>query len=222
MPRSQPRAHRLIPFVPRPRPPPPSRSLVGGGSGVSTALASGMPMQAYVAEGATALYSFTVMYPSNVSIVVTSLSGDPELFVSAVNPFPSLLNNTWASATTNVDERVWIPQSDPNYPPGIPFTLYIGVNGYNGNSTFVITATMMNSSATPVTLLDGVPQAGRAPAHDFAYYQFSLSSAQGGQQGLDVVATPRDGDVDMCVAAGWRHAPRMAWGGAWWPTCKSQ
>jgi hypothetical protein len=30
-----------------------------------------------------------------------------------------------------------------------------------------------------------------------AYYSFTLSNQAGGQQGLDVVATPRSGDVDM-------------------------
>lgn len=57
--------------------PPHPCSIVGGGTGVSTSLASGMPLQAYVSEGSSALYAFTVQYPSNVSIVVTSLSGDP-------------------------------------------------------------------------------------------------------------------------------------------------
>jgi hypothetical protein len=58
-----------------------------------------------------------------------------ELFVSVSNPFPGYLNFTWASTTTNADERLWIPTSDPFYPGWTPFTFYIGVLGYNGNAT---------------------------------------------------------------------------------------
>lgn len=74
---------------------------------------------------------------STLSLTTLNLLLPPpaELFVSAVNPFPGYLNFTWASTTTNADERIWIPTSDPFYPGWTPFTFYIGVLGYNGNAT---------------------------------------------------------------------------------------
>ncbi len=125
-----------------------SYTIVGGGASNSTSLSSGMPVQGYVAQGGSANYVFNVLYRSNVSIIVTSLSGNPQLYVSAVNPFPTASNFNWSSTTPNVDQRVWLPTNDPSYPSGANFPLYIGVAGYNTNATFMITATMMNSASS--------------------------------------------------------------------------
>lgn len=50
---------------------------MAGGPNVAVQLASGVPLQGYVAQGSTSFYAFPMPNATNVSIVVTSLSGDP-------------------------------------------------------------------------------------------------------------------------------------------------
>ena len=166
---------------------------VGGGT---VDLLDGVPVQAYVAASNFAYFKYVVAHAADVTITVTTQSGDPDLFVSALTPTPSAFNNSWSSATGNgQDEIVVMHPADAGYPAAAPFTVYIGVWAYGFvNATFIVTAKISTGNTTTTPLLDGIPAAGIAAPHSFAYYSFRLSAAVGGAQGVDFVVTPRTGE----------------------------
>ena len=120
--------------------------------------------------------------------------------MSATNPRPNTTSYTWVSATES-DEVVAIATTDPNYAPP-PASYAIGVYGYAGNVSFTVLAQMDGTNVT-AQLTDGVPQAGLAQPHNFAYFSFQLPKrfpVGVPHPGLDFAAIPVAGDCDIYVS----------------------
>ena len=164
--------------------------------GVST-LANAVAQSGYVSVGAYAYFNFTPGFTGNFTIFCTALTGDPDLYVST-SGLPSNSSYMWGSAT-DVDEVIRITTTDPKYQPP-PASYLIAVYGYSGNVSFSVLA-QMDGPNTTTALADGVPQAGIAPPHNFAYFSFQMASRYPlGNPGLDIGVIPRVGNCDVYVS----------------------
>lgn len=135
-----------------------------------------------------------------ITIAVTTISGDPDVYVSTQTAYPTQQTWTWAEATPNADEIVFIPTTDPNYvgPPNGVY--YIGVYGYGGaNATFTILANTYQPNRA-VQLLDGVPQAFAAGPHSMAYFAYNVSVGFRSLFGIDIYAVSQQGSTRVYVS----------------------
>jgi hypothetical protein len=161
-------------------------------------LTNGVSMQGYVSTGQYEYFAYQLNVPTNISIICTVLSGNPDIFVSTVNTQPSWNNYTWSSIGYG-DEVVIIRSNDPNYlaPPGI---YYISVYGDSVNTTFSIEASAITANYSTL-LRDGQPQAGAAPPHGMRHFNFIFSNSSGTlRTGVDISVAPLSGDVDLYVS----------------------
>jgi hypothetical protein len=167
-----------------------------------TSLVSGIATSGYVQQGNYAYFNYTPPVVGDFTIICTSLSGDPDMYISA-NIFsaglvPSINNYTWAQATDQ-DEVQVILQTDGNYQPP-PAWYIIAIYGYSGNTTFSVLA-RMNSNNITSQLSDGIAQAGSAPPHSMAYFTYQLRIPVGSTwSSLDFAAIPQSGDCDIYVS----------------------
>ena len=166
---------------------------------VPVQLVAGQPTAGLAPAGGYAYYSYTNAYAgAPVAFYITPLSGDPDVFVSVINPAPSWTNFTWYSAGF-ASEVITVQPTDPNY-AAPPSTYYIGVYGYYSNATFTITPLELMPQAT-IALASGQPQAGATPAgHTMAYFTFNVSSNASEVFDVDLLATPLVNDVDIYVS----------------------
>lgn len=90
--------------------------------------------------GQYAFFVYQLLIPNaNVTFTVTSISGDPDIFVSTSVQFPGW-GNGWNWAGANIgDEQITARVGDPGYKSaGNPY--YIGINAYgSANATFILT-----------------------------------------------------------------------------------
>jgi len=101
----------------------------------------------------------------DLTVTVTSLNGDPDLFISDINPTPSFANHTWAAYSYREDS-ITIPSSELT--AGV---YYISVFAFS-NCSFTIVASFKDT----VSLQDGVPQAGQVEKESMAYYTLTVPS----------------------------------------------
>jgi len=169
-----------------------------------TSLVSGIAASGLVQQGYYAYFNFTPSFQGDFTIYVTSISGDPDMYIS-VNQFtagvvPSVNNYVWAQATDQ-DEVQVIKTTDTNYRPP-PSWYIIGVYGYSGNTSFSILAQMNGNNITS-QLSDGVAQAGIAAPHSMAYFTFQLPRQFPigyPFMGVDFAAIPQSGDCDIYIS----------------------
>ena len=72
----------------------------------------------------------------NIQVSVAPSEGDPDLFISATKPQPTLVDSTWLSKTKG-GETITLPSNHADFPPGAR-TLYIGVRSRQNRCTFTI------------------------------------------------------------------------------------
>lgn len=164
--------------------------LVGAGKNIQ--LANGKSYQASLARGQVAYFVARVPSPGmDLLVAVTPINGDPDLYVSSVNPYPNGTYGSynWSSSVTGADGI-----SVHNAAPGL---YYIGVVAYS-TSRFSIAAYTVYENATnvPIQLADGVPQSGMLGSGDIAYYQYTLDQPQ---PELTISTTKTLGDPDIFV-----------------------
>lgn len=110
----------------------------------------------------------------DLRITVTTISGDPDIYVAVYNPnaplfVPTQTNYTWMSAAWGND-ALNISHNSPQYQA--PATYIIGVYGFQ-TSQFVIVAT--TTADAVITAADGIPQVCvcvavcEPPCADFAF-----------------------------------------------------
>ena len=78
----------------------------------------------------------------NIRLIVTATSGDPDLFVSATRPNPTLVDSTWLSKKIG-GETITLPSNHPDFPPGTR-TLYFGVGSRKGIATFSVSVDILD------------------------------------------------------------------------------
>jgi len=163
------------------------------------ALQEGTPQQAQIVEsGGYAYFRFSVdERESSVVVVVTPLSGDPDLYASFNLTRPEARSADTFSSLTIGGDTLRISHYDRRFCPGgdaAPCELYIGVHAFSGNSSFTILATQANETA--IALLDGVPQQASLEVHDWQYYTFGVSDLPAH---VRIAVTPSNGDPDIYI-----------------------
>jgi hypothetical protein len=139
-----------------------AQSLVSLSDGVSVP-------NVHVAANKTVNFMYSAVSNTNdITVTITTLTGDPDLVGSFIYAYPSCIftpsgyevcsNFTYLQNQAG-DETLVVPAS--SIPTSLPARLYLGVFGFT-DSTFSIVVTQNNGSvADRVYLLDGMPQAGR-------------------------------------------------------------
>jgi len=125
-------------------------------------LFSGQPKRFEVREGEIRYFQFTVARMANLDIIVTPLTGDPDLYVSLNNKKPNFDDHQWSSVgVTQRYEHVEIAGDDPARPNNIPELQFYMAVVANSATTFSIVAKAHAPGAkTDIQLIDGIPQAG--------------------------------------------------------------
>jgi hypothetical protein len=168
------------------------RLLVSSSKG-SVQLTEGVPQADTVARGEMKYFEFPLSQlttAEDLSIVVTSLGGDPDLYVSLTNAHPNrtIPSSYDYSATIYGGDTVVVSATRIQ---GLAGMIYIGVFGYRA-ATFTVTV----SGNNPITLADGVPQYGFVAGGGTRYYTLQTGLTT---HDITITATPRDGDVDIYV-----------------------
>ena len=146
-----------------------SNSTSGGVTQLTNAL------QAYTFTGAegSSRYFYLELQPSStprtMSITLTSITGDADLYVVHSNSSTTLYANeslfNWASYRTDAVDLIPIPNALPGF-------YYLTVASFT-NCTYRLLATIYDK--TPLD--DGIPQSGVVAQDAFSYFTFTLSKA---------------------------------------------
>ena len=100
-------------------------------------------------------YRYTLTNYLPVSIAVTPLTGDPDLFVSTIVTKPNMTNFQWRSNGFGNEVVSISPAQLASC--ALPCNIYISVLGWGAGATFTISAT----SSTFTTLVSGNPVVGK-------------------------------------------------------------
>lgn len=164
-----------------------------------TRLVDGVPQRGWTDEGHSQYFAFDLRLPkAALSIVVSPLTGgDPDLFVSTTEPYPSSETHTWSSMAYGAD-AVNIDYKDPNYKVGL---YYISVYGWR-NTTFSILASVTdlsrNDTSDYIALINGQPQIGFLEERGRSkHYMFIMSGTV--RRDVTFTVTPRYGDPDLYI-----------------------
>jgi hypothetical protein len=125
-------------------------------------------------------------------IILTPLSGDPDLFVSAKTMRPLMDNFTWRSSAYGADTLTIAPISQPSV-ACTDCIYYIGVYGYQASS-FSIIATLAN---VMIRLTEGHGISDRVESKTWNYYAFSNYYRD--THDLKVIVTPSSGDSAVYI-----------------------
>eukprot|EP00161_Ancyromonas_sigmoides_P005926 TRINITY_DN1671_c0_g1_i2.p1 TRINITY_DN1671_c0_g1~~TRINITY_DN1671_c0_g1_i2.p1 ORF type:complete len:2092 (+),score=1058.04 TRINITY_DN1671_c0_g1_i2:861-7136(+) len=101
---------------------------------------------------------------ADISVSLTALSGNPNLYISASDPQPGPLSSDWHSSFYGTDS-IEIPRTDPKFCYNC--WLYIGVGG-TANAYFYLTA---GYSGNFTDLVPGAPMTGAAEPGETKHYR---------------------------------------------------
>lgn len=104
-----------------------------------------------------------------IRITLTTLAGDPDLFVSTRYKQPNRVNSTWRALDYGDDEIVIDPSLDKSACSYCRY--YIAVYG-SRESTYSLVITL---ESTIPSLKDGIPVSGHVALLDWSYYKFIIS-----------------------------------------------
>jgi hypothetical protein len=197
------------------------------------ALQSNVPLPAQrVDRGVYKYYTAWVDSDADaITIAVTVLQGDADLYVSFTHPKPTADSHTWEAVgkaecvtvdcgnTISNGDAVSIPRGDPNFCPnqgGGACIVHIGVYGARQSSFTALVTTSDAGTDTAVMLLDAQPiDAIIEQAGHYAYFNFNvpvgakrvsfaIGAASDDSDGII------DGDPDLYVNYG--KGPKEYWG----------
>eukprot|EP00598_Pedospumella_elongata_P002386 CAMPEP_0184975878 /NCGR_PEP_ID=MMETSP1098-20130426/6959_1 /TAXON_ID=89044 /ORGANISM="Spumella elongata, Strain CCAP 955/1" /LENGTH=2755 /DNA_ID=CAMNT_0027498653 /DNA_START=79 /DNA_END=8346 /DNA_ORIENTATION=+ len=157
-------------------------------------LQAGVPVMDHVNKGEKDYFSFYLDQSFvSVSFALTTLSGDPDIYVSTTvgHPAPDSVNSTWRSSDYGPDVLVINPRTDPKACYHCMY--YIAVIG-NLESTYTISVTTSNNMPR---LIDGVPSRGYAQLNKWTYYSFH--NAYGSGRDLHVNLVSATGNADLYI-----------------------
>jgi hypothetical protein len=171
-------------------------------------LENGQPQRDVGRAGDYQYYSFNLeglvtdhastAFEHDLVISVTSLVGDPQMYVSAENHHPNatLSTHEWASTEINGDDFVVIDAEElvaAAHRTGEDAQIWISVFDIQ-SSVYTIVA----SYDAVVRLIPGTPQRGAVASHSNRYYEFEVD---GRNQDITITVFPSTGDVDLYVVA---------------------
>jgi hypothetical protein len=137
--------------------------------------------------------------PAALLVSVTPLTGDPDLYMSAIYTRPNATAFTWRSLYFGADAISVDSTLDNKFVTG---TYYISVYAFT-EASFTITASVLlpNASDTQrIRLINGQPQAGLLDRAGIRYYTFYVAPTGASMhRQLALGLTPRYGDPDMYI-----------------------
>ncbi len=121
----------------------------------------------------------------------TPFSGDADIFVSTTQAPDSLdCYHCIINSTSPFDEVTSLAKQDPRWPT-TGTTFYVGVYAYTQTEfTFNVW-----TDRTNVTVIETIPQAGRADIQKVVFYEYKLPASEN----FTVSVTPRGGDMDVFI-----------------------
>ena len=169
-------------------------SITASTNGTIEMLREGVPVQWSIAARQYAYYYFTLDRRNyDVTISVTRLTGDPDLYVSTRSARPNTTVYDWKSMKIN-DDTITISTSDPLYCVNCRY--YIGVYAFSATS-FVITA----SFSDVIQLQDGLPQTGKVLRGQMQYYSFPVYKYH---DDITFTVIPRSGNPNLYIRSGFK------------------
>jgi hypothetical protein len=155
-------------------------------------LVAGISVMDHVSVGEIDYFSFYLdKEQESFKIVLTPISGDPDLYLSTKIQHPNTVNNTWHSFLYGADTILIDPAHDER---ACTFCIYyISVVGTK-ESTYSITA---STYSTVPHLIDGVPMSGKVSKLQWTYYTFY--DFYGDSRDLKIQLTPSIGNPDVYV-----------------------
>lgn len=163
-------------------------------------LQTGVPVRQQLQKDTPAYFQYQVAQPGlNLTIVVTAISGDPDLFVSRSVQHPDASNAEKFSMRFGGDLV--------DYDMAPEGTYYIAISS-SINSEFSVMAQLMSvdsDAQSVVQLVDGQPQVGAVFHTQYRYYTLDLRPLAGSNVSLpDVTFTLTNsvGDPDLFVSSG--------------------
>lgn len=145
-------------------------------------------------------------FSDDVYVTLTSLTGDADLYASETDISPTVAKHQWASAGVSGEDVLVIQGSTlqsctANTLRGVQCELFIGVYGFR-NSTYSILAHL--ETGMPISLIEGVPQAGFVNTSHYNYYQVHAPDNTDGD--ISISLSPEYGDPDLFVAVNGKRA----------------
>jgi hypothetical protein len=160
-------------------------------------LIEGQAVMGHVEKHEYRYFKFHVETPADVTITLTPLSGDVDLFVAngekyshpdkSICKFGHLKNETWCSRKPAMQVDVVKMRMAP-----APYEYIIAVYGFR-NSTYTIQGRSSDDSI--VSLDQGLPQGGEVDALGWRYYSILTPAYTGGI--LRVVTSTREGEIKL-------------------------
>lgn len=174
----------------------PAATPLGFRAGGAVPLADGVSVSGSLARSSYAFYVFSASSRKSVTITVTSLSGDADLFVSGATATPNASSYWWSSRSSQGPDVIVVDFSNPllaNCPNPCP--IFIGVQAFGGPASYTVVA----SVTALIPLQPDTPATGRASPWSFAYFTLSLPQS-GAPQPIELAVTPLlGGDVALYV-----------------------
>lgn len=179
-------------------------SVTGVMAGGIVTLTPGIPFEDSATAGTYNYYRLILdKYGHDVSISVTPLNGDPDLYVSFhyANLYPNRTNSDRSSVSARNMDSVYLPwrvlaecqaQIAPDGTGG-DCDISIGVYGFT-NTTYTVTATPVNGTIRTL-LLDGVPANGVVGWKQYQYFYVPVQVPRGTTYSVYVRSIAGDADL---------------------------
>eukprot|EP00457_Paulinella_chromatophora_P000073 gb/GEZN01000073.1/.p1 GENE.gb/GEZN01000073.1/~~gb/GEZN01000073.1/.p1 ORF type:complete len:2576 (+),score=267.19 gb/GEZN01000073.1/:57-7784(+) len=152
-------------------------------------LADGLAFQNNLAQGKYAYYRLRVDRTNqDLTITTTSITGDPDMYVSSTNEYPNLTSFDY-KATSYLDDSVTIPFSELRLG-----YYYIAIYAWN-ECRYTIMASFKNEP----TLQDGLPQSGYVAKEAENYYVFFPNPSR--TDNITFSVTPLSGSAFLYISS---------------------
>ena len=167
-------------------------------------LRDGVPAATTVPAGQVRYFRYLVRSTAKLQAVVTPFSGNPSLFVRfGVKPFnPNnktdvalVGTHTYESSEASGIEAILVAPDDGHFCHP-PCTMYVAVRNDGANNASCSVVVQQRSSGA-TTLVDGMPQAGVATAHEMRYYRLSVPP----DAGVSITFAPLMGSPRLYLSA---------------------
>ena len=174
----------------------------GGGGGTDdapvTALLPNIPTRGSVSANEYSFYRVPVSSTNrSLTVRLTSLSGDPDLYASFSELRPTEHTAEFHSGELG-DDALFLSHYDPRFCNGTRegdagCSLHLGVGGYMVNASYSLAVSFGEESK--LSLISGQPQEGSLEAHAWQYYTIALGGGDVDQIVVSLEASYGDPDV---------------------------
>lgn len=183
-----------------------SYALFTSSNRTSSALQSGVPRSDWLPlSGSYNFYQLPSLSSASATprftFSLSATSGDPDMFVSTRNAFPSAATPYCWLASGSGDTVEVGPADDTGcYCAGPTCVYYVGILAASGSGTYyTLVATEDTGGTSVITLQDGVPLSGALARTEAQLYRFTLPESQAPGRRVEAIVTPLLGDPDLYI-----------------------